>query len=67
MTKGIADGASGNCLLGYDPGDFSRTLMRLCSEYFVKDTKMTDAKSLLLKAYDMVQQKTCYGQSNFAP
>ena len=59
--KGIADGATGNCMLGYDPGDFSRNLMQLCSEIFVRENQMYDAKNLLLKAYDAVQDKTCYG------
>lgn len=62
--KGIADGATGNSVFGYDPGDFSRNLMRVCSELFVNQNKMSDAKSLLLKAYDLVQDKTCYGKKN---
>ena len=48
-------------MLGYDPGDFSRNLMQLCSEIFVRENNMYDAKTLLLKAYDTVQDKTCYG------
>ncbi len=59
---GVADGASGNCLLGYDPGDFSRTLMQLCAEYFARVTEVADAKTLLLKAYDILQEKACYGK-----
>lgn len=58
---GIADGASGNIMLGFDPGDFSRNLMRACCEFFFRENRMSDAKSLLLKAYDVVQDKTCYG------
>jgi protein phosphatase PTC7 len=58
---GIADGATGNCMLGYDPGDFSRNLMQSCAEIFIQENKMFDAKTLLLKAYDIVQDKTCYG------
>jgi hypothetical protein len=62
---GIADGASGNRNLGYDPGDFSRNLMQSCSEFFVNDNRMCDAKSLLLKAYDVVQDRTCYGKKYY--
>lgn len=62
---GIADGATGNSMFGYDPGDFSRNLMKLCSEIFVSENKMSDAKTLLLKAYDTVQDKTCYGIKTF--
>jgi hypothetical protein len=35
--------------------------MQLCSEIFVRENQMYDAKNLLLKAYDAVQDKTCYG------
>lgn len=48
-------------MLGYDPGDFSRNLMQICSEIFNEEDKIYDAKSLLLEAYDKVQDKTCYG------
>ena len=58
---GIADGATGNCKLGYDPGDFSRNLMQTCSEIFSEKDKVYDAKSLLLESYEKVQDKTCYG------
>lgn len=50
-------------MLGFDPGDFSRNLMRSCAEFFYRENRMSDAKSLLLKAYDVVQDKTCYGSS----
>lgn len=64
--KGIADGATGNSKYGYDPGDFSRNLMEQCSELYVKECEtVTDARDLLLKAYDVVQNKTCYGLSNW--
>lgn len=49
-------------MLGFDPGDFSRNLMRACCEFFSRENRMSDAKSLLLKAYDCVQDKTCYGK-----
>ena len=48
-------------MLGYDPGDFSRNLMQLCSELFMKMNESSDAKDLILKAYDLLQEKTCYG------
>ncbi|CAF0872149.1 unnamed protein product [Brachionus calyciflorus] len=58
---GIADGATGNCMLGYDPGDFSRKLMQYCSEIYVEEDKTYDAKTLLLDAYEKVQNDECYG------
>lgn len=58
---GIADGATGNFMLGYDPGDFSRSLMQTCSEIFSEKDKIYDAKSLLLEGYEKIQDKTCYG------
>jgi len=59
---GIADGATGNSRYGYDPGDFSRNLMEQCSEIYATERNgVTDARDLLLKAYDEVQNKTCYG------
>ena len=65
---GVADGASGNAAYGYDPGDFSRHLMRACAELFAVDSSLppeshfaTDPRRLLLKAYDAVQDSTSYG------
>jgi hypothetical protein len=35
--------------------------MEQCSELFVSSADITDARDLLLKAYDVVQDKTCFG------
>lgn len=61
---GIADGATGNRQLGYDPGDFSRELMKYCAEIFTRESDCVfDAKALLVKAFDDVQEKTTvYGR-----
>ena len=48
-------------MLGYDPGDFSRNLMESCADIYNKDAHITNARDLLLKAYDHIQNKTCYG------
>ena len=59
--KGLADGATGNIMLGYDPGEFPRYLMKLCSNLFVENSIYNDSKDLLMKAFDMLQDITCYG------
>jgi hypothetical protein len=64
LKIGIADGATGNRHLGYDPGDFSRMLMKQCSQVFTDENKMSDAKELLLKAYEETQNTTAYGLYN---
>lgn len=51
-------------MYGYDPGDFPRNLMKTCSNLFTKDRSLKDPKSLLLKAYDIVQDKECFGNTN---
>ena len=48
-------------MLGYDPGEFPRYLMKLCSNLFVEDQSLTDARDLLMKAFDILQNITCYG------
>jgi len=60
---GLADGATGNIMYGYDPGDFPRNLMKISSNLFSKDKSLKDPKNLLLKAYDIVQDKECFGSS----
>jgi hypothetical protein len=37
--------------------------MKACSEFFYEENKSMDAKTLLMKAYDAVQEKTCYGKN----
>ena len=48
-------------MLGYDPGEFPRYLMKLCSNLFVENSIYNDSKNLLIKAFDMVQDVSCYG------
>lgn len=48
-------------MLGYDPGEFPRYLMKLCSNLFVEDKTLKDPKELLMRAFDILQDKTCYG------
>lgn len=58
---GLADGATGNIMLGYDPGEFPRYLMKLCSNLFLSTQSLKCPKELLLKAFDILQDKICYG------
>ena len=37
--------------------------MKQCSELFTKNDDITDSRDLLLKAYDIVQDKECYGNN----
>lgn len=48
-------------MLGYNPGEFPRYLMKLCSNLFVENKSLTDSKDLLMKAFDIIQDITCYG------
>jgi hypothetical protein len=61
---GIADGATGNSIFGYDPGDFSRQLMKACSELFMNQAQFPSAKQLLMSAYENVQKTNCYGKKD---
>jgi hypothetical protein len=65
LILGLADGATGNIMLGYDPGDFPRNLMQICSNLFINDNGLRDPKDLLMKAFDLLQEETCYGKASF--
>jgi hypothetical protein len=64
LKLGIADGAGGNLMYGFDPRLFSESLMRNCSDLANTGKYTTDEpKRLLFHAFDRVQTENCFGMS----
>jgi len=61
---GIADGAGGNTMYGFDPRLFSESLMRNCSDLAHTGKYPTnEPKRLLCHAFDRLQTENCFGSA----